>query len=79
MNNYSNMEYATRTLIFTKSVDKFLNGWEEMTNVGKTVGLTADELQKKEAMDKAIAEFMMSFNDRLGKTIEKLEEDKEDK
>jgi hypothetical protein len=77
MSKYSNKEYAARTLVTSKSMTKFLDAWQELTIAGNMMGFTKDELEKKEAMDKAIADFAMSFNNRLGGIVEGLKKEHE--
>lgn len=78
MSKYSNNEYAVRTLVTSKSMNEFLDAWQQMTIAGHMMGFTKDELEKKEAMDKAIADFAMSFNNRLGIILEEIKKEHED-
>lgn len=70
-------EFAIRTSMLAKYVEKFGEDWLELTKAADLTGLTIEEMDAKKEMDEAIRKFILLNQKRIRLAADKLREQRE--
>lgn len=70
-------EFAMRTSMLAKYVEKFGESWLELTKAADMTGLTIEEMDAKKEMDEAIRKFILLNQKRIRLAADTLREQRE--
>lgn len=70
-------EFAIRTSVLAKYVEKFGESWLELTKAADMTGLTIEEMDAKKEMDEAIRKFILLNQKRIRLAADTLREHRE--
>lgn len=73
------IEFAIRTSILAKHVEKFGESWLELTKAADMTGLTIEEMDAKKEMDETIRKFILLNQKRIRLAADTLKEQRERK